>query len=161
MDDVLALCADLPTRTFERGEHLLAEGTSGSVMFVLVTGSVEVRKGGVPVTKVSDPGSFLGELSALLGTPHSADVVAIEPTEAFVVEEASASLATNPDLTLAVARLLALRLRAVTSYLGDLRRQYADVDGHLATMDQVLAELVAMRPRTIEPGSERGGMPDY
>jgi CRP/FNR family transcriptional regulator, cyclic AMP receptor protein len=161
MDDVLELCAGLPTRTFRPGETLLSEGTPGSAMYVLVTGLVEVRKGAVAVTKVADPGSFLGEMSALLGTPYSADVVALEPTDVIVVEEAAAMVTSSPELALAIARLLARRLQAVTSYLGDIKRQYAGADGHLAMMDQVLSELIAMRPRSIEPGSERSDVPDY
>jgi len=161
MDDVLALCSGLPSRTFEAGEVLLAEGGRGVAMFVLVTGRVEVRKGSVTVTSVSEPGAFLGEMAALLGTPTSADVVAVAPTEVLVVEDAAASVADNPQLTLAIARLLARRLHAVTNYLGDLKRQYADLDGHLSMMDTVLSELSSMRPRDIEAGSERDDVPDY
>jgi CRP/FNR family transcriptional regulator, cyclic AMP receptor protein len=160
MDDVLALCSGLPSRTFEPGEVLLTEGGRGE-MFVLVNGRVEVRKGQVTVTSVSEPGSFLGEMAALLGTAPSADVVAVTPTEVLVVEDAAASVAENPELTLAIARLLARRLQAVTSYLGDLKRQYADLDGHLSMMDTVLSELTSMRPREIEAGSERDDVPDY
>jgi CRP/FNR family transcriptional regulator, cyclic AMP receptor protein len=161
MDDVLALCGDLPVRTFDPGEVLLAEGARGAAMYILVAGRVEVRKGSVTVTSVSEPGAFLGEMAALLGTPTSADVVAVAPTEVLVVEDAAASIVDDPQLTLAIARLLARRLQAVTSYLGDLKRQYAEVDGHLAMMDTVLSELTSMRPREIEAGSERDDVPDY
>ncbi|MFO7961389.1 MAG: Crp/Fnr family transcriptional regulator [Nitriliruptoraceae bacterium] len=161
MDDVLALCSGLPSRTFDAGEVLLAEGAPPTTMFVLVTGRVEVRKGQVTVTSVSDPGSFLGEMAALLGTATSADVVAVTPTEVLVLEDPAAAVADDPQLTLAIARLLARRLQAVTSYLGDLRRQYADLDGHLSMMDTVLSELTSMRPREIEAGSERDDVPDY
>ncbi len=161
MDDVLALCSDLPARIFAPGEVLLAEGTRGAAMFILVAGRVEVRKASVTVTSVSEPGAFLGEMAALLGTPASADVVAVAPTEVLVVEDAAASIADDPQLTLAIARLLARRLQAVTSYLGDLKRQYADLDGHLSMMDTVLSELTSMRPRDVEAGSERDDVPDY
>lgn len=140
---------------------LLAEGGRSGSLFVLVSGRVEVRKGELTVTSVAEPGAFLGEISALLGTPTSADVVAVEPTELLVLEDAEDAVANDPQLTLAIARLLARRLQAVTSYLGDLRRQYADLDGHLSMMDSVLSELSSMRPRDIEPGSERDDVPDY
>lgn len=161
MDDVLALCHGLPSRTLEVGEVLLTEGGHDEAMYVLVSGRVEVRKGPVTVTSVSEPGAFLGEMSALLGTPTSANVVAVEPTEVRVVADAATAVADDPQLTLAIARLLARRLQAVTSYLGDLKRQYADTDGHLSMMDTVLSELSAMRPRVIEGGSERDDVPDY
>lgn len=161
MDDVLSLCRGLPSRTLAQGERVLIEGARGGTIFVLVTGRVEVRKGGVTITSVSEPGAFLGEISALLGTPTSADVVATEPTEVLVLEHAELSIAERPELTLAIARLLARRLQAVTSYLGDLRRQYADQGGHLSMMDTVLSELASTRPREVEAGSERDDVPDY
>jgi len=161
MDDVLTLCRGLPARTFAPGERVLAEGDRGGTVFVLVTGRVEVRKGEVTITSVSEPGAFLGEIAALLGTPISADVIATEPSEVLVVEHAATSISERPELTLAIARLLARRLQAVTSYLADLRRQYADQGGHLAMMDTVLSELTSSRPSEIEAGSERDDVPDY
>ena len=161
MDDVLTLCRGLPSRTFAAGERLLVEGATGGTVFVLVTGRVEVRKGEVTITSVSEPGAFLGEIAALLGTPTSADVIATEPTEVLVIEHAATSISERPELTLAIARLLARRLQAVTSYLADLRRQYADQGGHLAMMDTVLADLISARLRDIEAGSERDDVPDY
>jgi CRP/FNR family transcriptional regulator, cyclic AMP receptor protein len=161
MDDVLALCADLPTRTLEAGEFLLTEGSSGGTMYVLVRGAVEVRKDGGTLVRIDGPGAFLGEISALLGGPRSADVVAVEPSEVRVIDDPMTALAGEPELVLAIARLLAYRLRAVTGYLADLRRQYGGAEGHLALMDQVLSELMAMRTASLAPGSEREDVPDY
>jgi CRP/FNR family transcriptional regulator, cyclic AMP receptor protein len=161
MDDVLSLCAGLPIRTFAPGEVLLAEGSPGGAMYVLVRGAVEVRKDGGTLVRIDDPGAFLGEISALLGVPRSADVVAVEATEVRVIEDPTAVLAAEPELVLAIARLLAHRLRAVTSYLADLKRQYGGAGGHLGLMDQVLSELTAMRRTSLAPGSEREDVPDY
>jgi CRP/FNR family transcriptional regulator, cyclic AMP receptor protein len=161
MNDVLALCADLPTRTLAAGEVLLTEGSSGRTMYVLIRGAVEVRKDGGTLVRIDEPGAFVGEISALLGVPRSADVVAVEPSEVRVLADPTAALAAEPELVLAIARLLAHRLRAVTSYLTDLRRQYGGAGGHLALMDQVLSELTAMRTTSLAPGSEREDVPDY
>lgn len=161
MDDVLALFDGLPRQTFAPGEVLLAEGTPAGAMYVLVDGRAEVRKGGMAVTLVTERGSFLGEMAILLDEPHSADVVALDATEVVVLEDAATAIATSPELTAAIARLLARRLAAVTNYLGDLKRQYADAEGHLTMMDQVLSELMTVRPTAVEPGSERGDQPEY
>jgi CRP/FNR family transcriptional regulator, cyclic AMP receptor protein len=161
MDDVLSLCAGLPVRILATGEVLLAEGSPGGAMYVLVRGAVEVRKDGGTLVRIDDPGAFLGEISALLGVPRSADVVAVEASEVRVIEDPTAVLAAEPELVLAIARLLAHRLRAVTSYLADLKRQYGGAGGHLGLMDQVLSELTAMRRASLAPGSEREDVPDY
>ena len=67
----------------------------------------------------------------------------------------------HPELTLAVARLLAQRLSAVTAYLVDIKRQYADSNSHLALMDRVLANVIAMNLDAPKLGSERNDVPDY
>lgn len=161
MDDVLAPYADRPRRIFEPGEFLIRQATRGDALYVLVDGAVEVRDAEVAITTVREPGSFLGEMAALLDTPYGADVVAIAPATVIVIDNATEMVAADPRLALAVARLLARRLRAVTSYLTDLKRQYADTDTHLAVMDQVLSELMTSPVEAVEPGSERGDLPDY
>jgi len=87
--------------------------------------------------------------------------VAAQDSTVHVIDDVSAAVRTQPELTFAIAQLLARRLTAVTAYLVDIKRQYADSNTHLSVMDQVLGNLVAMHPGTIEPGSERGDVPDY
>jgi CRP-like cAMP-binding protein len=155
VDDVLALCQELPERSFAPGEDVLGEGETSGEIHVLVSGVVGIEVHGVLVKRVSDRGAFLGEISALLGTPHSARVVAVEPCVTRVM--AASSITGSPELLLAMARLLAARLQAMTGYLVDLREQYADSDGHLSVMADVLSELTAARPLSITPGSTRDG----
>src|SRR4029450_12328428 len=71
MSPVLRACQGLPTRTFAAGEAVLEEGSPAGELFVLASGSVEIVKGDVQITTVSDPGSFFGEMSVLLGRPHT------------------------------------------------------------------------------------------
>jgi CRP/FNR family cyclic AMP-dependent transcriptional regulator len=73
----------------------------------------------------------------------------------------SVSVQRRPDLTYAIAQILARRLAAVTAYVVDIKRQYADSNTHLALMDRVLGSLVAVHPTAINPGSERSDVPDY
>ena len=56
---------------------------------------------------------------------------------------------------------LARRLVAMTSYLADLKRQYADSNSHLALMDKVLVELMGQTATEMKMGSERSDQPDY
>jgi CRP/FNR family cyclic AMP-dependent transcriptional regulator len=159
VDDILALCADLPERVFSSGAVLLAEGSRTGEIHVLVEGTVGIEVGGVLVKRVSEPGAFLGEMSALLGTTHSARVVALTESRTKVMPAAQATA--NPELLLGMARLLAARLHAMTGYLADLRTQYADSDTHLALMADVLSELTSARPVSVTPGSARPDQPDY
>lgn len=161
MNDVLALCSDLPEVRVARGHTLIEEAVRADRLYVLKAGAFEVVRNDVRVTVVNEPGAFLGEISAVLGSAPTASVVATRDSIVYVIHDASASVRARPDLTYAIAQLLARRLTAVTAYLVDIKRQYADSNSHLALMDQVLGNLVAMHPSTIKPGSERADVPDY
>ena len=161
MNDALALCRDLPELHVAAGGVLIEEGVRADRLFVLEAGAFEVVRNGVRVTVVNEPGAFLGEISAVLGSAPTASVVATRDSVVHVIDDASASVRARPELTFAIAQLLARRLTAVTAYLVDIKRQYADSNSHLALMDQVLGNLVAMQPSTIKPGSERPDVPDY
>ena len=161
MNDVLELCSDLPELRVAKGDNLIEEAIRTDRLYVLKSGAFEVVRNGVRVVLISEPGSFLGEISAVLGSAPTAYVVAAQDSTVHVVDNASAAVQRWPELTYAIAQLLARRLSAVTGYLVDIKRQYADSETHLALMDQVLGNLMAMNPSAIKPGSERRDVPDY
>ncbi len=160
MSDVLSRCADLPTRALAAGSVLIAEGAPPGAVLVLVDGVVDVRVAGRTILTIEEPGTFLGELSALLEQPASATVVASTPVTVHVLENPAVTFQERPDLLLDVARLLSRRVSALTSYLVDLREQYADAEGHLGMMDTVLTALMAGNHRPADTGSDRE-VPDY
>jgi CRP-like cAMP-binding protein len=161
MNDMLSLCGHLPRLRVARGEAILREGVHADRLYVLASGGFEVVRDGIRVVHIREPGAFLGEMAAVLQTAPTADVVATEDSVVHVLEGASAAVTAEPALTYAVARLLARRLAAVTAYLVDIKRQYADSETHLGLMDQVLSNLVAMHPADAGLGSERDDVPDY
>jgi CRP/FNR family cyclic AMP-dependent transcriptional regulator len=161
MNDVLAMCSGLPERRVAKGESLIEEGVRTDRLYVLKSGAFEVVSNDVRIVLISEPGAFLGEISAVLGSAPTASVLAAQDSAVHVVEDASASVRRRPELTYAIAQLLARRLSAVTAYLVDIKRQYADSDTHLGLMDQVLGSLIAIHPGATEPGSERSDVPDY
>lgn len=162
MNDVLEMCADMPEIRVAKGDMLIEEATRTDRLYVLKSGAFEVVRNGVRVVSISEPGAFMGEISAVLGSAPTASVVAAQDSTVHVVDNASALVQQQPHLTFAIAQLLARRLSAVTAYLVDIKRQYADSNTHLALMDQVLANVIAMNPaKRTEPGSERSDVPDY
>lgn len=161
MTDVLAMCQELPQLRLASGECLIAESVRTDKLYVLRTGAFEIVRGGVRIVTIDVPGAFLGEISAVLGSAPTASVVATMDSAVHVVDGASATVQREPQLTYAIAQLLARRLAAVTAYLVDIKRQYADTDTHLALMDQVLANVLSIQPETTSPGSERRDQPDY
>ena len=160
MDELLTLADNYPRRTVDAGEVLLTDGSSVPALYVLVEGALRVEKSGVPITTVSEPGSCVGEMSLLLDVPATADVVASEASIVAVVDDAPARLATDPQLAIALARLLAARLHAMTTYLADLKQQYADHEGGLGMVDVVLEQLLRTAGSRSELGSERDPEPE-
>ena len=154
-------CRNLPEIHLIKGDCLIQEAVRTDRLYVVKSGAFEVVRNGVRVILIKEPGAFLGEISAVLGSAPTATVVAAEDSTVHVIDDASAAVQRQPELTYAIAQLLAQRLSVVTAYLVDIKRQYADSNTHLGLMDQVLGNLIAMHPSETKPGSERNDVPDY
>jgi CRP-like cAMP-binding protein len=159
---VLDLTRDMPERRLVSGEVLYDQGGSGPAAMdvaVFVEGSLQIELDGAFLDDVTVPGTFVGEIAALLGTVRSATVVAREPSTVRLIGDPDAFFETHPTLAVELARQLAGRLHRLLTYLHDVRAQYADSDGHLAMIDSVLGRLASRPHVDIEPGSDRS--PDY
>src|SRR4051794_11177736 len=131
MNDLLDLAHGLPQRAVARDETLINDGEAAASLFVLIDGALRVERAGVSIATVTTPGTCVGEMALLLGVPATAAVVASEPSTVVAIENAPALLQADPGLAIALARLLAARLHVMTTYLVDLKLQYADHDGGL------------------------------
>jgi CRP-like cAMP-binding protein len=158
--DVLALTAGAPQRSLDVGEVLYGQGHGADrSVAVLVEGALRVELDGIELAEITVPGAFVGEIGALLGSARTATVVATAPSVVRVIGDPDAFFRDDPRLGLEVARQLAGRLHRLLAYLGDVRAQYADADGHLGVLDSVLARIAARPPVDIDPGSDRAA--DY
>lgn len=155
MRAILTHCAGLPRRPFAAGETLLKEGETSGRLFVLSDGSIDVLRGRTKVVTVSEPGSLFGEMSILLDVPHTATVQAASAGHAYVFEEARTFLSAHPEIAFLVAKLLAQRLNSATTYLVDLKRQFADHQNHLEMVGEVLESLIHHQDEEFTPGSDR------
>jgi CRP-like cAMP-binding protein len=147
-----ALAAALRTRRFRKGETVFHQDDPGDALFIVASGSVKVvlpsNEGSEPaIVAVLGPGEFFGELALLDGAPHSATIVAVEPTETLVLRrEAFLDLIdTEPALRRALLASLAAEIRRLTGHVEDLH--FLDLPGRLASR---IVRLAADRPR--EPG---------
>lgn len=156
MSDMLEWSADLPVVSYPAGAELIREGEVHGSLLVLVAGTVEVSREGTVVAVIDKPGSVFGEISALLGGgPATATVRCVGGCSLRRSDDPQRFLREHPGISLAVATMLARRLRTITGYLVDLRRQYADRGDHLGMVDVVLDSLTYQQRTTVEPGSDR------
>jgi CRP-like cAMP-binding protein len=143
-----------PERRFAPDEIVIAQGTPAGALFVLIEGRVEIRKNDYPITVLDEPGAVFGEISVLLESAHTATVATRAVSRFYVVEEPVAFLRTTPDVALLVARMLARRLHAMTTYLADLKSQFEQHEDHFGMVDQVLDALTHSQDDHT-PGSDR------
>jgi CRP/FNR family cyclic AMP-dependent transcriptional regulator len=155
MRAILDKCSDVPLEQVADGTNLLAEGQYTGRIYVLAQGRIEVLRGDTQVTVLDEPGSLVGEMSLLLGVPHTATARALGDAKVHIIEDGEAFFRSHPDLSWLVARLLASRLNAATTYLADLKRQFASHGDHLEMVGEVLESLIHQQEREFYPGSDR------
>lgn len=159
MREVLQHCIGGRELRLPAGSHLLREGETTGRLYVLMEGRLEVRKGDTVVATVTEPGAILGEMSVLLGQAHSASVAAARDSTVYLFDDAVAFLRSHPEIALLVAQLLAQRLYGATTYLADIKRQYAGHGDHLAMVGDVLESLVNQQASAASRGSDRAQDP--
>ena len=96
--------------SFPEGTTLIEEGRQGHEFFVLVEGSVDVRRKGRKVSSLGD-GSFFGEMSLVSSRPRNATVTASSPVRVLVIHEQAFRrlLRDSPPIQLKVLQTLADR----------------------------------------------------
>ncbi len=82
----LALC--LKPLAKANGDYVVRKGEPGTDMYLLVRGKVEVRAPDGAVLKSLAEGDFFGELSLLLASPRTADVVATTDCDLYSLDGA-------------------------------------------------------------------------
>jgi CRP/FNR family cyclic AMP-dependent transcriptional regulator len=143
--------AGLPAIRFDADMALLVEGESGGPLYVLIDGEVEVLRGDTRVAVANQPGAIFGESSVLLGVPHTATVKTVKSSTMYVIDDAEKFLEDHPNIAFAVARLLAQRLNAATTYLVELNRQLERRGEPVKEVGDVLELLIHQQSQEFVP----------
>jgi tRNA A-37 threonylcarbamoyl transferase component Bud32 len=119
------VAARMSPRRFAAGDALIRQGDTGSEVFFVVDGSLDVRlrrrDGEQPLASVG-PGAVLGEIALVTGAPRAADVVATTDGAAYVLAASDFDAAARevPELFQVMTSIVAQRLgRAALDGLGD------------------------------------------
>lgn len=155
MRAVLEHCVGRQETYFPADTLLIREGETTGDLFILLEGELEVRKGETVVAVVTEPGAVLGEMSVLLGLPHTATVRVSTGSTVYQIDDGNGFLREKPEVALLVAKVLDQRLNAATTYVADIKRQYAGHGTHLAMVGEVLESLVNLPASKPSPGSDR------
>lgn len=132
-----ACLACLRLRRYRRDETIFHQGDPGDALYVVASGRVKVL---LPSPDTGEPailatlgrGQFFGELAMLDGEPHSASVVALEPTEALVLgrDDFERLFESEPSIRRSLVLALTRELRRLTDHVEALH--FLDLPGRLA-----------------------------
>ena len=102
-DDLKRLGKAVVPRTYEKGAEIVKEGEQAVAFYVIVSGKVQVTKGGTELA-TKGAGEPFGEMALLDGFPRSTSVIALEETECLVMTrwDFTAELRTNPSIALSM-----------------------------------------------------------
>jgi len=113
-----------PMRTqFAQGSVIFAEGDLGLAMYVIESGTVEIRKnlgGKERVLATLSKGDFFGEMCMLEEEiPRSAAAYAVEDVTAVMIDQSAFTfiLKHNPEIAIRMMRKLVIRLQQATELL--------------------------------------------
>jgi CRP-like cAMP-binding protein len=112
-------------KPYEPETVLFEEGEESRDLYILVNGRLKVSKDRIKVGVIDQPGSYVGEMSALLGMPRTATVTTASQCELIRVgpEQTDKFFHGSPELTLKLAKLLAERLRDTTDRLLEAQQE--------------------------------------
>ena len=135
---VLERLSGFPMLTFEAGDVVLSEGSVSGRLLFLIHGVVDVVKDDWVIARVSEPGAVFGDMAVLQGRPHSANVLAAQPSSFYVVDDAEAFLKSEPLVALYVAVVQSSRIDAANIALIEARSQLAEAGHRRGLFSEVL-----------------------
>ena len=110
-DELIEVAISADEREAAEGDRLTQEGRRGQEFFVLVEGTVTVRRGGKKLADLG-PGDWFGEMAILRYKPRVATVTATSPVRVLVLSDGDFRriVETTPRIALKVLRSVAQRL---------------------------------------------------
>lgn len=121
----------LQHKTYQPGETIFKQDNPGVGLFVVMTGSVEVKQeeedGTILELATAKPGEFFGELALLDDAPRSASAIAVDETSVVALfrTDLLALSETRPRLGVKIlmqlSQIVAERLRRTNRALKDVR----------------------------------------
>jgi CRP/FNR family cyclic AMP-dependent transcriptional regulator len=113
------------TKSLQRREQLFHKGDHGGEIYAVASGKLKVlttsAEGDDVVFSILGPGEVFGEVALLGATPRTASVSAIEDCRLLVIDRRDflAFLKTNPEVSVKLLSVLAIRLKRVSELVED------------------------------------------
>lgn len=113
LDDLVSVDAALEHETYLAGEAVIAEGSSGDRLYLLLDGAAAVSAGGRPIATLA-PGACFGEMAMFDLSPRSATVTATVDCSLLSMrrDRFRSLVAQRPQVLMEICRVFGDRLRA-------------------------------------------------
>jgi CRP-like cAMP-binding protein len=128
----LRVLADITEEvSFDTAQRIIAEGERTNSLYVIVGGKVAIQRRKKDVSDqtlaqlaVLGPKEYFGEMSLFDHEPHSADVIALKPTQLLVMRYGplAALIKRHPEMALGLFKVLSQRLRQANVMLSKKQR---------------------------------------
>ncbi len=131
-------------RTYKKDNLILMEEDSGGALFVIIYGKVKVSRsssdGKEVILSILGESDFFGEMALLDGQSRSANVVALEDSELFIIrrDDFINLLKVHPEVAISLLQELTQRLRAADLKIKSLTLK--DAEGKVATVILQIAD---------------------
>lgn len=118
--DLKSIAKSGTERRFSVGDTIVKEGDTGVGFYLILEGTVEVRKKRKVLSTLM-AGDFFGEMGLIDDQPRSADVVAVTPTVTFCLSPWTFGgiIKGNPNVAVGMMKALVGRLRATNRALSE------------------------------------------
>lgn len=144
-DKILNQISRLGSRkVYKKDSTILNENETGSMFFVIISGKVKVSRssedGREIILSILNPSDFFGEMAILDGLNRSANVIALETVELFLIQRLDFLnlLNENSEIAISLLQELTRRLRASDMKIKSLSLR--DAEGKVASVILQLAE---------------------
>ncbi|MCX7634610.1 MAG: Crp/Fnr family transcriptional regulator [Syntrophales bacterium] len=124
-DDCRKVAAVLQVKTIKKGDLLFRRGDEGNSLFIINGGTIKVSRkaesGDEIILATLTRGDFLGEMALLDGKPRSADAVALDTTQVYILnrDDFITFVMNNKTAMRSILAALAHRLRRTDDFLED------------------------------------------
>ena len=121
--DLNDLVSSLRLKSLKQGQTLFWKGDEGTALYIVKKGTIKIvlpsTEGDEIIVTMFSEGDFFGEMALLDGEPRSADAVAIEPSEVFILSRNNflSFLQSNVNAIKSTLSLLSKRLRRTDDML--------------------------------------------
>ena len=123
--DLESLVSSMRVQSLKQGQALFHKGDEGTALYIVKRGAIKIvlpsKIGDEIIVTIFTVNDFFGEMALLDGEPRSANAVAIEPTEVFVLNRNNflSFLKSNINAIQSILSSLSKRLRLTDEFLED------------------------------------------